>query len=98
MRLPDWVVGRIFEPAWDLYQDSPRLRTFRQLARTQFDPVEVLEERQRRRLCALVRHAADASPFHRQRLAAAGVEPAAVRSIADLRALPLLTKNDIREH
>lgn len=96
MRLPDWVVGRITEPVWDLYEGSVRLRTFRQLARSQFDAPEALASRRQQRLGALVRHAADQSPFHARRLRAAGIDPSGVRDIADLRELPLLTKADIR--
>ncbi|MBK9303644.1 MAG: hypothetical protein IPM94_07100 [bacterium] len=96
MRLPDWVVGRLTEPAWDLYEGSVRLRTFRQLARAQFDPPEALAQRRQERLGALVRHAAAHSPFHARRLREAGIDPRGVRDIADLGALPLLTKADIR--
>ncbi len=98
MRVPDWVVGRLTEPAWDLYERSVRLRTYRELARRQFDPPEALAARREVRLRALVRHAAAASPFHRRRLQAAGCDPERVRSIEDLRRLPLLTKADVREH
>ena len=49
------------------------------------------------KLRALLAHAARAVPFHRDRLAEAGVEPARVGSIADLAGLPPLTKADLRE-
>lgn len=96
MRFPDWMVGRLFEPAWDFYEGSVRLRTYRELARHQFDAPAVLEVRRQERLNALVRHAAAASPFHRRRLEVAGIDPASVRSISDLGNLPLLTKADVR--
>lgn len=96
MRLPDWVVGRLAEPVWDLYEGSVRLRTYRRLARDQFDAPEALERRRRERLGELVRHAAAHSPFHARRLRDAGIDPRGVRDIADLRGLPLLTKADIR--
>ncbi len=98
MRLPDWMVGRLFEPVWDFYEGSVRLRTYRQLMRNQFDAPEALEARRQKRLNALVRHAAATSPFHRRRLEAAGIDPTRVRSISNLRDLPLLTKVDIRGH
>jgi phenylacetate-CoA ligase len=96
MRLPDWFVAHCTEPAWDLYERSVRLRAWRELARRQFDSAEALETRRAARLGALVRHAAAASPFHRARLRAAGIDPARVRSIADLRDLPLMTRDDVR--
>ncbi|MFH1144924.1 MAG: phenylacetate--CoA ligase family protein [Candidatus Eisenbacteria bacterium] len=98
MRLPDWIARSLIEPAWDLHEGSVRLRTYRELARDQFDPLPRLEARRQERLNALVRHAAAQSPFHRRRLEAAGIDPARVRTIEDLRALPLLTKADVREH
>ena len=98
MRIPDWIVSHLCEPAWDLYEGSARLRTYRELARTQFDSAAALTARREQRLSAIVRHAAAASPFHRARLAAAGIDPAGVRAIADLRDLPLLTKADVRAH
>ena len=33
MRLPDAVVGGFFEPAWDVYERSARLRELRRLRR-----------------------------------------------------------------
>jgi len=97
MRLPDWFVGRFAEPAWDICERSVRLKTFRRLKRCQFDPPAALAIRQQLGLTAVVRHAAVASPFYHRRFQAAGISPAAVRTISDLRALPLLTKADIRE-
>jgi phenylacetate-CoA ligase len=98
VRLPDWTVAHIFEPAWDLYEKSVRLRTFRTLARHQFDTPEALAARQRQRLNAMLQHAAGSSPFHRGRLKAAGIDPSAVTSVADLKGLPVLAKADVREH
>ncbi len=96
MRLPDRIVGSIAEPVWDLYEGSVRLRTYRQLARDQFDAPEALAQRRQQRLGALVRHAVAHSPFYASRLQAAGIDPRGVRDITDLRELPLLTKADIR--
>lgn len=98
MRVPDCIVGRVFEPAWDLYEGSIRLRTYRSLARGQFDPPEILEARRGRRLNLVLRHAAATSPFHARRLRAAGIDPRGVTSIEALRGLPILTKAEVREH
>lgn len=98
MRLPDWVVGRLIEPAWDLYEGSSRLRTYRALARDQFDDPAVLAARRQERLNAIVCHAAKVSPLYGRRFRDAGIDPARVRSISDMRELPLLTKEDVRDH
>lgn len=96
MRIPDPIVAGMFEPLWDLYERSVRLRTYRSLRDRQFDPPEALAERRVRRLGRIVRHAAATSPFYRDRFAAAGIDPAAVRDISDLAGLPPLTKADVR--
>jgi phenylacetate-CoA ligase len=94
--LPAFLVAGVVEPAWDLYERSQRLRELRRLQRSQWWPRERLQELQRERLRAMLRHAADTVPFHAGRLAAAGIDPARVDGIDDLAALPLLTKADIR--
>jgi phenylacetate-CoA ligase len=46
----------------------------------------------------MCRHAAATSPFYQRRFAEAGIDPGGVNRIEDLAGLPLLTKNDVREH
>ncbi|MFN2371526.1 MAG: phenylacetate--CoA ligase family protein [Candidatus Krumholzibacteriia bacterium] len=96
MRVPDIIVRTVCEPAWDLYEGSVRLRTLRELRQSQWLPAAALQARQEAGLQAMVRHAAATSPFYRERFAAAGIDPAGVRTIADLAGLPLLTKQDVR--
>ncbi len=66
------------------------------------DPAETLppEERralQARRLAETVRRVA-AVPFYREALGRAGVRPEEIRSVDDVRRLPLTTKDDLRRH
>ncbi len=98
MRLPDRIVAGVLEPAWDLYEGSVRLKELRQLQRSQWWDRERLEGLRRQRLRAVLMHAHATSPFHRERLDTAGIEPAVVNTIEDLASLPLLTKADVREH
>ena len=44
-----------------------------------------------------VRHAFEGSSFYRQRLEAAGVDPASILSLEDLRRMPFTTADDLRE-
>jgi phenylacetate-coenzyme A ligase PaaK-like adenylate-forming protein/ABC-type branched-subunit amino acid transport system ATPase component len=44
-----------------------------------------------------VRHAFEGSSFYRQRLEAAGVTPASIQSLEDLRRMPFTTADDLRE-
>jgi phenylacetate-CoA ligase len=53
---------------------------------------------QLRRLRAQVAHAARHSPFYRRKLRAAGVDPAKVRTLEDLRRLPFTTKDELKEN
>lgn len=98
MRVPDFIVGRMFEPLWDTYEGSIRLKTLKELRESQFLPAEVLLDLQGRRLGEMVRHAGRTSPFFRRRFAECGLDPESVKSIDDLKQLPLLTKKDIREN
>ena len=96
LRIPDIIVRNLCEPAWDLYEGSVRLRSLNRLRDTQWLARDEILAAQSHHLNAMVRHAAATCPFYRDRFAASGIDPAAVRSIEDLRALPLLTKDDIR--
>ena len=96
MKVPDWLVGHVFEPLWDRYEGSERLRTMRELAARQFDAPEALARRRGQRLNAICREAVASTSFWAERFHAAGIDPAGVLTIEDLRDLPLLTKADVR--
>ncbi len=53
---------------------------------------------QTRRLREQVAHAAGASPFYRRKLKAAGIKPAAIRTLDDLAKLPFTTKDELKEN
>ncbi len=96
LRIPDPIVAGVFEPLWDRYEGSRRLRTLRALQRSQWWSPEELEAARSQRLQEMVAHAAATSPFYAERFAAAGIDPRGVRSIDHLAGLPLLTKADVR--
>jgi phenylacetate-CoA ligase len=98
LRIPDSWVRHIFEPLWDTYESSARLRTLRRLQKTQWQPLAAVMADQSKNLQLLVQHASDTSPFYSERFAQAGIDPNKVRTIADLAKLPLLSKDDIRNH
>jgi phenylacetate-CoA ligase len=60
-------------------------------------PRERLAKLQLERLQATVTNAYDHVPLHRQRLKAAGVQPAGIRSLDDLALLPFTVKTDLRD-
>ncbi|OQX18260.1 MAG: phenylacetate--CoA ligase [Desulfobulbaceae bacterium A2] len=57
-----------------------------------------LEFIQLRRLQALISRVYDRVPAYRDKMDAAGIKPADIRSLADLRFLPFTTKEDLRQH
>jgi phenylacetate-CoA ligase len=59
---------------------------------------ERLDAEQAAQLRAVVMHAVSNSPYHRQAFASAGVDPGSIRAPGDLARLPLLTRDDVRDH
>jgi phenylacetate-CoA ligase len=98
MRVPNSLVATLFEPAWDLYDRSIRLRTLRAMRLTQWDTPDVIRARQEADLRTIIAHAAATCPYYRDAWAAAGIDPAAIRTVADLARLPILSKDDIRQN
>lgn len=61
-------------------------------------PAERLLEFRDARLRSFVRHCAETVPYYRRAFASLGVDPAEIRTLADLSRLPLLSKRDLQEH
>ena len=61
------------------------------------EPRAALEGLQLTRLKAVIGRIAERVPLYRERLRAAGVRPADIRSLADVRVLPFTTKTDFRD-
>jgi phenylacetate-CoA ligase len=55
-----------------------------------FRPIERIEQLQRYRLRAIIRHAYDTVPFYRQAMNERGLRPSDFRTVADLSKLPLI--------
>jgi phenylacetate-CoA ligase len=97
-RIPSSVVAKVVEPLWDLRRRSVRLKTARSLRESQWWPPERMAELRRIRLKALLAHAAAHSAFFTDRLQESGIDAEKVDSIEDLRSLPLLTKDEVRDN
>ncbi|WP_067570862.1 phenylacetate--CoA ligase family protein [Nocardia acidivorans] len=69
----------------------------RTLARLEGADAAALQEFQERRLRGLVRIAATRSPFYREYFRTSGVDPASIRTLADLPALPLISRQELAE-
>jgi phenylacetate-CoA ligase len=70
----------------------------RQLRRSQYLPAAELEARQLARLRALLRDAARHVPYYRDLFRRLGATPDDFRSLADLRRLPVLSKQQVRDN
>ena len=82
----------IYERRWGLYDGA----LSRALAESQFDPPEVILEQQLEQFRGLVGHVIEANPFYRERYA--GLDAGDLRTPEDFAGLPLLSKDDIRQH
>jgi phenylacetate-CoA ligase len=91
------VLRYVVAPLWAKWERSPYLRHYHALRRTQFDAPEVIRARQWQAVSALLHHAHDTTPFWRCRFADAGLRPDDIRSFDDLLALPVTTKQNLRE-
>jgi phenylacetate-CoA ligase len=74
------------------------LESYRTVFAGQWWNRERIRRMQERRLVRLVRHAYETVPYYRRLFDGAGVSPAAIRTLDDLRRLPLTTKWALRQH
>lgn len=89
------VSGLLF-PLQERLKGHTTVAVRRALEASQWWPAEKLAEYRLERLRALLLHAGRRVPYYRRLFAEHGFDPAAVTDVADLQALPLLTKADIR--
>ena len=73
---------------------GPMERSLRRMERASAEEIKRYQER---RLRGLVRVAAAGSPFYRRWFAESGIEPGSIRTLEDLKALPLLHRRDLAE-
>jgi phenylacetate-CoA ligase len=55
-----------------------------------------LQEQQRRRLIAIIRHAYENVPFYHRKFDEAGIKPSEIKSVNDLAKIPVTTKSEIQ--
>ena len=75
-----------------------QLRYQREFEYTQYLAAEEIRRLQLHRLRILLAHAYADCPFYRRRMQQAGICPADIQSLQDLRALPPLEKRELQEH
>jgi phenylacetate-CoA ligase len=92
------IVRQFIAPLWARWEQSPYLRCYHLLQCTQYDHPDTIRETQLRAISALLHHAYATTSFWRARLDWSGLRPEDVRSFDDFRAVPVLTKSDLRGH
>ena len=91
-------VSSILFPAQERIKKHDTVRVHRDMEASQWWPRQRILDLQLERLQALLQDVAVHVPYYRDLFARTGFDPAAVRSAADLQALPFLTKAEIRAH
>jgi phenylacetate-CoA ligase len=86
----------IFEKLYGLKSHSPKLPYWHELEKTQFYPEERLLDIQWQRLREILQFVWEHNDFYRRRFQEAGCTPADIRSVEDMKRLPILTKEEIR--
>lgn len=88
----------LFEPLYYGMQRSPRLSYWRQLERSQYYSYDYLREQQWAKLKDMLDFAFHHTEFYRKRFEAVGLHPDDVRCPEDIKVLPVLTKEEIRNN
>jgi phenylacetate-CoA ligase len=92
------IVRRVIAPLWARWERSPYLQCYDILQCTQYDHPDRIREGQLQAIIDLLQHAYASTSFWRARLDWSGIRPQDLRSFEDFRAVPVLTKNDLRSH
>ncbi len=95
--LHGWLVRRVTYPLSEWRRRGKVLSTLASLQQTQWLTLPELESLQFLRLRELITHAYARSPFYREAFLRAGLVPEDMRSLSDLRHLPVLEKADLRD-
>lgn len=92
------LIEKVIYPLWTRRDHPKYLHYARIFSRGQWLPGPEIEQLQLRLLRTQLLHAYRSIPFYRRSMEEAKITPLDVQSIADLRALPVLTKRDIQQH
>jgi phenylacetate-CoA ligase len=93
-----FLVKHALYPLHEALLHRPTFRQLRALERTQWMSRAEIEELQLERLAALLRTAVAHSPWHADRIGAAGIDPDADLTWDAFRRLPTMTRADAREN
>jgi phenylacetate-CoA ligase len=92
-----WLSRHLFFPLWEIKDRAQRRRYLQELWRSQWLDCDALRERQWQRTCAALAYAFQYCPYYRDSFLKAGFD-GVLRDRAQFQALPILTKQHIREN
>jgi len=92
------LLKRVLLPIASLMKGMNVMSCLRELERTQWYSKEQIEQLQARRLHALLEHAYRNVPYYHRMFKMSRVRPTDIRGPGDLRKLPILNKEDVRNH
>ncbi len=98
MRPYTWLCSHALFPLHERFKGHASVATLRRLEQSQWWPLERLREHQVERLRAFLGRIGSEVPYYRDLFGATGFDPGRVTSIADLTALPVLRKPEIRHN
>ena len=93
-----WLYRHLAFRAVDFARKTRALAEYDTLKNTEFSSLGELENLQFERLKKLLVHCRDHVPFYQKRFESAVFDPGNMTSPAELDAIPILTKQDIRDH
>jgi phenylacetate-CoA ligase len=93
-----WLVWNVIFRIHERAKGHDTYRLLRDMEKADRMSVAELEELRERKLAGLLNYVYTHVPYFRRRFEEAGIMPAAIRSIRDLAALPLMRKKDVREN
>lgn len=92
------ISKHIFIPLIEKYRHRSTLKCLGELEKSQWLNTQELQELQRGRLRALIRHAYQNVPYYRRIFTERGLKPEDITSVEALEKLPVLTRQDIRDN
>jgi phenylacetate-CoA ligase len=98
MRMSSVIAGRVVYRLQERLLDRPTFSYLAGLEKSQWLDQRGVESLQLEKLIRLLQAAHAHSPWHRRRMQQAGLEPEALTSLADLRCLPVMGKQDASAH
>lgn len=90
--------NKVLKPFLQMRINADIKAHFAELLKSQYRPFGELEELQLKRLQSLITHAFETVPFYRKRFDEVGLHPSNIKSLDDIRLVPILTRRDIIEN